>query len=41
MKDTKLQHVVILSQLLLCGAKNNFVEITTNELAKKLIVLNS
>lgn len=36
MKDTKLQHVVILSHLLLCGARNNFVEITTNELAKKI-----
>ena len=36
MNDITFQHVVILSELLLCGAKNNFVELTTNEIAKKI-----
>ena len=36
MKDFKIQNIVILSHLLLSGAKNNFVEITTNDLAKKI-----
>ena len=36
MNDITFQHVVILSELLLCGAKNNFVELTTGELAKKI-----
>jgi hypothetical protein len=35
MNDITFQHVVILSELLLCGAKNNFVELTTGEIAKK------
>ena len=30
------QHVLILSELLLCGAKNNFIELTTNEIAQKI-----
>jgi riboflavin kinase len=36
MSNITFQHVVILSELLLCGAKNNFVELTTNEIAKKI-----
>jgi riboflavin kinase, archaea type len=36
MNDITFQHVVILSELLLCGAKNNFVELTTGEIAKKI-----
>jgi riboflavin kinase, archaea type len=36
MNDITFQHVVILSELLLCGAKNNFVELTTDEIAKKI-----
>jgi riboflavin kinase, archaea type len=36
MSDITFQHVVILSELLLCGAKNNFVELTTGEIAKKI-----
>jgi riboflavin kinase len=36
MNDITFQHVVILSELLLCGAKNNFVELTTSEIAKKI-----
>src|SRR6187200_1374117 len=36
MSNITLQHIVILSELLLCGAKNNFVELTTNEIAKKI-----
>lgn len=36
MSNITFQHIVILSELLLCGAKNNFVELTTNEIAKKI-----
>jgi riboflavin kinase len=36
MSNISFQHIVILSELLLCGAKNNFVELTTNEIAKKI-----
>lgn len=36
MKDPKIKYILILSQLLLYGARNNFVEITTTELAKKI-----
>ena len=36
MNNITFQQIVILSELLLCGAKNNFVELTTNEIAKKL-----
>ena len=36
MNDITFQHVVILSELLLCGAKNNFVGLTTGEIAKKI-----
>ena len=36
MNNITFQHIVILSELLLCGAKNNFVELTTNEIAKKI-----
>jgi len=36
MNTITFQHIVILSELLLCGAKNNFVELTTNEIAKKI-----
>jgi riboflavin kinase len=36
MNDITFQHVIILSELLLCGAKNNFVELTTGEIAKKI-----
>ena len=36
MSSITFQHIVILSELLLCGAKNNFVELTTNEIAKKI-----
>ena len=36
MNDITFQHVVILSELLLCGAKNNFVELTTGDIAKKI-----
>lgn len=36
MNDITFQHIVILSELLLCGAKNNFVELTTGEIAKKI-----
>lgn len=36
MSNITFQHIAILSELLLCGAKNNFVELTTNEIAKKI-----
>lgn len=36
MKDPKIKNILILSQLLLYGARNNFVEITTTDLAKKI-----
>ena len=36
MSNITFQHIFILSELLLCGAKNNFVELTTNEIAKKI-----
>jgi riboflavin kinase len=36
MNTITFQHIVILSELLLCGAKNNFIELTTNEIAKKI-----
>ncbi|HJY22522.1 MAG TPA: DUF120 domain-containing protein [Hanamia sp.] len=36
MSNITFQHIVILSELLLSGAKNNFVELTTNEIAKKI-----
>jgi riboflavin kinase len=36
MSNITFQHIVILSELLLCGAKNNFVELTTSEIAKKI-----
>lgn len=36
MSNITFQHIVILAELLLCGAKNNFVELTTNEIAKKI-----
>ena len=36
MSSITFQHIVILSELLLSGAKNNFVELTTNEIAKKI-----
>ena len=36
MNNITFQHIVILSELLLCGAKNNFVELTTKEIAKKI-----
>lgn len=36
MKDPKIKYVIILSQLLIYGARNNFIEITTAELAKKI-----
>ena len=36
MSNITFQHIVILSELLFCGAKNNFVELTTNEIAKKI-----
>ena len=36
MSNITFQHISILSELLLCGAKNNFVELTTNEIAKKI-----
>ena len=36
MNTITFQHIVILSELLLCGAKNNYVELTTNEIAKKI-----
>jgi riboflavin kinase, archaea type len=36
MSNITFQHIIILSELLLCGAKNNFVELTTNEIAKKI-----
>jgi riboflavin kinase len=36
MRDTKLKYILLLSHLLLYGAKNNFVEITTTDLAKKI-----
>jgi CTP-dependent riboflavin kinase len=36
MSNITFQHIVILSELLLCGAKNNFVELTTNEIAQKI-----
>lgn len=36
MSNITFQHILILSELLLCGAKNNFVELTTNEIAKKI-----
>lgn len=36
MSNITFQHILLLSELLLCGAKNNFVELTTNEIAKKI-----
>jgi riboflavin kinase len=36
MNTITFQHIVILSELLLCGAKNNYVELTTTEIAKKI-----
>lgn len=36
MKDPKIKYIIILSQLLVYGARNNFIEITTAELAKKI-----
>jgi riboflavin kinase, archaea type len=36
MNTISFQHVLILSELLLCGAKNNFIELTTNEIAQKI-----
>lgn len=36
MNNITFQHILLLSELLLCGAKNNFVELTTNEIAKKI-----
>jgi riboflavin kinase len=36
MNNITFQHILILSELLLCGAKNNFVDLTTNEIAKKI-----
>lgn len=36
MSNITFQHILILSELLLCGAKNNFVDLTTNEIAKKI-----
>ncbi|MDX1372365.1 MAG: DUF120 domain-containing protein, partial [Nitrososphaeraceae archaeon] len=36
MKDPKIKYIIILSQLLIYGARNNFIEITTAELAKKI-----
>ena len=36
MSNISFQHIAILSELLLCGAKNNFIELTTNEIAKKI-----
>jgi len=36
MKDPKIKYILILSHLLIYGARNNFIEITTTELAKKI-----
>lgn len=36
MSNITFQHILLLSELLLCGAKNNFVDLTTNEIAKKI-----
>ena len=36
MNTITFQHIIILSELLLCGAKNNYVELTTTEIAKKI-----
>jgi riboflavin kinase, archaea type len=36
MNLNSFQHVLILSELLLCGAKNNFIELTTTEIAEKI-----
>ena len=36
MNLTSFQHILILSELLLRGAKNNFIELTTNEIAEKI-----
>lgn len=36
MKDPKIKYILILSHLLVYGARNNFIEITTTELAKKI-----
>ena len=36
MSTISFQHVLILSELLLCGAKNNYIELTTKEIAQKI-----
>jgi riboflavin kinase len=36
MNSINFQHILILSELLLCGAKNNFIELTTSEVAQKI-----
>ncbi|MFQ5969510.1 MAG: DUF120 domain-containing protein [Nitrososphaerales archaeon] len=36
MPEIKLQHILTLTQLLVKGARNNYVEITTKELAKSI-----
>lgn len=36
MNSINFQHILILSELLLCGAKNNFIELTTSEIAQKI-----